>query len=296
MSIKLSYDTGLLIASHENGEIYFEQMSLVNVNMLIASVESDKKCLEMRAYDSRLDFIHNSMMYKSIVSRKVLIEELKKKLTAEGKNVLDSYENLKPVMTEEKIVLTHNNNKYELLGKYDFTLTPIVFGVACLSDDKQSINLYSLISAYYTSMKTFKRVLSNYHLVKNKVGTTIEDKIKETTQKMRLEFISDFQTHILDAIYKDDIEFLRDAHEDAHIKIDQLESYIMFANIGAKKNAYEFLLSILPQKDILPKKEEKKEEEIIPISGTSNVAAGVAINLLSGPTTPVEKVPVVNVV
>lgn len=288
MSIKLSYDNGLLIASHENGEIYFEQMTLVNVNMLIASVESDKKCLVMRAYDSRLDFIHNSMRYKSIVSRKSLIEELKKRLTSEGKSVLDSYENLKPVMTTKKIVLTHNNNRYELLGKYDFTLTPIVFGVACLSEDKRSIILYSLINSCYTPIRIFKRVLSNYHLVKNTIETTVEDKIKETTQKMRLEFISDFQTHILDAIYKDDVEFLRDAHEDAHIKMDQLESYIMFANIGAKKNAHEFLLGILPKKEEEKKEEEKKEVITVITSGISNIAAGIAIP--SEPTTTAEKV------
>jgi hypothetical protein len=283
MSIKLSYNNGLLIASHENGEIYFEQMSLVNVNMLIASVESDKKCLVMRARDSRLDFIHNSMMYKSIVSRKVLIEELKKKLTAEGKNVLDSYENLNPVMTEEKIVLTHNGNKYELLGKYDFTLTPIVFGVACLSDDKQSINLYQLLGLTGSPMRIFKRVLSNYDIVKNRVETTVEDRIKETTKKMRLEFITDFQTHILDAIYKDDAVFLKEAHKDANIKMGQLEYYVMFANIGAKKNAYEFLLSILPKKV-----EEKKEVVYTLTSGSDNKI--VDYTKPSEPTTTVEKV------
>lgn len=270
-------------------------MTEVNARMLGASVESDMKFLYIQSYDSRLDFRHNGLIYKSIPSRKSLIEELQKRLTSEGKNVLGSYENLNPVMTEEKIVLTHNNNKYELIGKYEFTLTPILFGVACLNEDKKSISLYSLVNSTYCPVRIFKRVLSNYHIAKNKVGTTIEDKIKETTQKMRLEFISDFQTHILDAIYKDDDEFLRDAHEDAHIKMDQLESYVMFANIGAKKNAHEFLLSILPQKDILPKKVEEKKEVITIIhSDSSNIAAG--INILSRPTTPVEKVPDTNVV
>jgi hypothetical protein len=70
----------------------------------------------------------------------------------------------------------------------------------------------------------------------------------------------------------------------------------MFANIGAKKNTHEFLLTLVaqsckdkhPQEDILPKKEEEKKEVItMNNSNISNIAAGVAI--LSGPTTPVKK-------
>lgn len=262
--IDITYVNETIVIKYE-GNTYVEAMKSIDANILIAGTNSDKSFFKTFFGGSKFTFKHDNIIFKTISSRTFLINALKQQLELKNQDVLGAYEDLNPVMTKEKIVITWNNRKYELLGEYT-DMTPIVFGVATLN--KKHITLHPLIDDSSCPIRTFTPVSSNYQLAKNK----IED---ETAQKMRAEFINNFQTHILDAIYKDDIEFLKEAHEDANIKMDKLETYIMFANIG-EKNAHEFLL------DILPKKEEgKKNEAVIPISGENNVATGAdtGINL-----------------
>lgn len=259
--IDITYTNGTIVIRYK-GNTYVEVMKSIDANILIAGTNSDKPFFKTFFDISKFTFKHDDIIFKTISSRAFLINALKEQLELKNQDVLGAYEDLNPVMTDEKIVITWNNRKYELLGKYT-NMTPIVFGVATLN--KKHITLHPLIDDSSCPIRTFTPVSSNYQLTKNKV----EDKIKEeVAQKMRVEFINNFQTHVLDAIYKDDAEFLKEAHEDTNIKMDKLETYITFANIGEKKNTREFLLSIIP------KKEDDKKDAVIPITGENNVATG----------------------
>jgi hypothetical protein len=273
--IDITYTNGTIVIKYD-GNTYVEVMKSIDANILIAGTNSDKPFFKTFFDISKFTFKHDDIIFKTISSRTFLINVLKQQLELKNQDVLGAYEDLNPVITDEKIVITWNNRKYELLGKYN-EITPDVFGVATLN--KKHITLHPLIDDSSCPIRTFTPVSSNYQLAKNK----IEDKIKEeVVQKMRVQFINNFQTHVLDAIYKDDVEFLKEAHKDANIKMDKLETYITFANIGEKKNTHEFLLSLvaqslqdkLPQESILPKKEEEKKEAVIPITGKNNVATG----------------------